>query len=48
MDPNSIVFTSTVTDRNLTITLKEGTPTTFGRQHIITSVSLQVNTPIYA
>ncbi|NJD02042.1 MAG: hypothetical protein FIA99_05480 [Ruminiclostridium sp.] len=35
MDPNDIVFTTTVPSRDLIITLKEGTATTFGRQHFI-------------
>jgi hypothetical protein len=43
MNPNDIVFTSIVTDRNLTITLKEGTPTTFGRQHIIANRKSMAN-----
>jgi alpha-D-ribose 1-methylphosphonate 5-triphosphate synthase subunit PhnH len=43
MNPNDIVFTSTVTDRDLTITLKEGTPTTFGKQHIITKRANMAN-----
>lgn len=35
MNPNDIVFTTTMSERNITVTLFEGSPTTFGRQHIV-------------
>jgi hypothetical protein len=35
MDPSDVIFTSIVAERDIEITLFEGTPDTFGRQHMI-------------